>query len=368
MKIPQIDLLRQYRSLKGEIDGAVGDVLASGHFILGRWVSEIEDTVAGICGTRHGIGVASGTDALGLALLACDIEPGDEVITSPFSFVSVAEVVLRMGGKPVFVDIEPRTFNIDPDLVGEKITPKTKAIVPVHLYGQSAEMDPIMALREKRSIPVIEDAAQAIGARYKDRPVGSMGDMACLSFYPTKNLGCYGDGGMVVTNDDRLAESVSALRKHGQVEKYKYKFVGLNSRLDSIQAAILLAKAGKFAKWNEVRRAIATRYDEMLEGLPVQTPYASDCAYHVYHQYTLKADRRDDLQAYLSAKGVGTAIHYPLGLHLQEAYSGLGYKKGDLPVTDQVSREVISLPMFPELEDAEVEYVAECIRGFYGSG
>jgi dTDP-4-amino-4,6-dideoxygalactose transaminase len=365
LKVPQIDLVRQYESLKKDIDSGLADVLASGKFVLGPWVTEIEKAVAEVCGCKHGIGVASGTDALTLALCACDMKPGDEVITSPFSFVSVAEIVLIMGAVPVFIDIDKQTFNLDPNLLEAAITDKTKAIVPVHLYGQSADMDPIMELAAKRSIPVIEDSAQAIGARYKDRPIGSMGQMSCLSFYPTKNLGCYGDGGMVTTNDDNLADKVASLRRHGQDRKYMYRFVGFNSRLDSMQAAILLAKMGKLGKWNDARRSTAARYDEALKGLPVETPYVPDFAHHVYHQYTIKTEARDDLRAYLGEKGIGTAIHYPMGLHLQPAYTGLGYKKGDLPNCDEVSSLVLSLPMFPEMEDAEIEHVCTSIREFF---
>lgn len=367
MRVPQFDIVRQYRSLKEDIDKAVGDVLESGHFILGKWVGDIEKAVAEVTGAAYGIGVGSGTDALELALLACGVGPNDEVITSPFSFVSVAEIVLRMGAKPVFADIDRRTFNIDPARIDEKMTARTKAIVPVHLYGQSADMDAITDLAQARSVAVIEDAAQAIGARYRDRPVGSIGTMSCLSFYPTKNLGCYGDGGMVLTNDAELAERIESLRKHGQAEKYKYRFVGLNSRLDSIQAAILLSKIPKLRQWTEARRSVASRYDTMLKDLAVEIPYVSDFAYHVYHQYTIKAHERDELRAFLNDKGIGTAIHYPMGLHLQEAYRVLGYREGDLPICDEVSREVLSLPMFPEIEDAEVEYVGKSVREFYGN-
>jgi len=351
--------------MKPDIDGAVGQVLESGSFIMGRWVEEIEKTVASVCGARYGIGVASGTDALDITLAACDLRPGDEVITSPFSFVSVAEVAIRMGAKPVLVDIDPETFNNDAGAIAAAVTPRTKAIVPVHLYGQSCDMDPIMETGRKTGIPVIEDMCQAIGARYKGKPVGSMGAMSCISFYPTKNLGCYGDGGMILTNDDALREKLAALRKHGQADKYSYKYIGVNSRLDSIQAAILLAKAGKLAQWNERRRKIALLYDGLLQGLPVVTPYAAPYAYHVYHQYTIRAERRDQLQAHLKAKGIGTAIHYPIGIHMQDAYRRLGYKPGDLPNCDEASLRVLSLPMFPELEQAEVEYVAGAIREFY---
>ncbi|MFH1312606.1 MAG: DegT/DnrJ/EryC1/StrS family aminotransferase [Candidatus Eisenbacteria bacterium] len=368
MKVPQFDIARQYRSMKTEIGDAVDEVLESGQYVLGKWVKDIELAVARATGARHGIGVASGTDALALALIACDVGPGDEVITSPFSFVSVAEVAIRMGAKPVFVDIDRKTFNIDPGDLKKKITDRTRAIIPVHLYGQSADMDAVMRLVEGTRIAVIEDAAQAIGARYKDKPVCSIGTMSCLSFYPTKNLGCFGDGGMVLTNDDSLADRAESLRRHGQSEKYKYRFVGLNSRLDSLQAAILLAKFGKLKTWTEARRKVASRYDELLASTPVETPYVSDFAYHVYHQYTILTDARDDLRAFLAEKGIGTATHYPIGLHLQEAYADLGYKEGDLPNCDWAAERVISLPMFPELEEKEVDYVGESIQEFFKNG
>ncbi len=367
MKVPQIDLLRQYNSMKDDIDGNIAEVFSSGAFVMGKWVKEIEEKVSGLMGAKRGIGVASGTDALDLAMMACDVGPGDEVITSPFSFVSVAEVAIRMGAKPVFVDIDPKTFNMIPEQVEAAINDKTKAIVPVHIYGQSVDMDPMMEAAGRKGIPVIEDAAQAIGSRYKDKPVGSIGHLACLSFYPTKNLGCYGDGGMVLTNDDKLGDKVSALRKHGQVEKYKYKYIGVNSRLDSIQAAILLAKAKKIEAWNDRRRCVASMYNEKLAGLPLETPYVADFAYHIYHQYTLKARNRDGLQKFLGEKGVGTAIHYPLGLHLQEAYEPLGHKLGDFPNCDEAATKVISLPMFPEITDEEVDYICGAIREFYAN-
>jgi dTDP-4-amino-4,6-dideoxygalactose transaminase len=365
LKVSQIDLVRQYKTMKQDIDVAMGQVLESGSFILGRWVEEIEKSVAAVCGARYGIAVASGTDALDIALMACDLKAGDEVITSPFSFVSVAEVAIRMGAKPVLVDIDPKTFNSDAGAIAAAVTSRTKAIVPVHLYGQSVDMDPILETGRKKGIPVIEDMCQAIGARYKDRPVGSMGAASCISFYPTKNLGCYGDGGMLVTNDDILREKMAALRKHGQGDKYNYKYIGVNSRLDSIQAAILVAKVGNLPRWNEARRKIASLYDEMLRGLPVETPYVAPYAYHVYHQYTIRADRRDQLQAHLRERGIGTAIHYPRGIHLQDAYRHLGYKPGDLANCDEAALRVLSLPMFPELERAEIEYVARAIREFY---
>lgn len=367
MKLPQIDLIRQYTHLKPEIDAAIAEVLQSGQFIMGKWVAELEGKVAEICGAKHAIGVASGTDALKIALFACGLRHGDEVITSPFSFVSVAEVAVLLGAKPVFVDIDKQTFNIDPDLLKSKITSRTKAVVPVHLYGQSADMDPIMEIARQKSLFVIEDAAQAIGAKYKGKPVGSIGDIGCLSFYPTKNLGCYGDGGMILTNDDSMAKNIESLRRHGQSDKYSYRLVGFNSRLDSIQAAIMLAKIGHLEQWTQQRRRIAHLYNKMLADLPLEVPYEAEYAYHVYHQYTIKTDKRDHLREFLSAKGIGTAIHYPMGLHMQEAYRDLGYNPGDLPNCDQVSQQVLSLPMFPELRDDEISYVVEAIKGFFES-
>lgn len=368
MKVPLIDLTRQYVSLKDEIDGGIAEVVGSGKFIMGPWVEEIEKEISELMGTKYAIGVASGTDALEVALRAVDLGPGDEVITSPFSFVSVAEVVVKMGAKCVFVDIDPRNFNMIPGELEGAINQRTKAIVPVHIFGQSADMDPINDVARERSIPVIEDAAQAIGSRYKELPVGSLGTMATLSFFPTKNLGCYGDGGMVLTSDDGLYERASSIRKHGESERYKYKYIGMNSRLDSIQAAVLLAKSKKIREWNDRRREIASIYDDAFADTPVETPYVEDYAYHIYHQYTIKVDKRDELRAFLGEKGVGNAIHYPLGIHLQEAYAALGYRPGDLPNTEDAARKVMSLPVFPELERAEIDYVITSVKGFFGHG
>lgn len=368
MKVPLIDLTRQYRLLKDEIDGGIAEVVESGRFIMGPWVGEIEKEISRLMGAKYGIGVASGTDALEVALRAVDLSPGDEVVTSPFSFVSVAEVAVKMGAGCVFVDIDPANFNILPERLREVVNDKTKAIVPVHIFGQSADMDPINEIAAERGIPVIEDAAQAIGSRYKDRPVGSLGDMATLSFFPTKNLGCYGDGGMVLTSDDRLHERASSIRKHGESERYKYKYVGMNSRLDSIQAAVLLAKSKRISGWNERRREIASMYDRAFGDIPVETPHAEDYAYHIYHQYTIKVEKRDEMRAFLAEKGVGNAIHYPLGIHIQEAYSALGYRPGDLPNTEEAARKVMSLPVFPELEQDEIDYVIDSVKEFFTGG
>jgi hypothetical protein len=365
LKVPLIDLVRQYKSLKNEIDAGMAEVVESGRFIMGPWVAEIEKELSGLMGTKYGMGVASGTDALEVALRAVDLKPGDEVITTPFSFVSVAEVAVKMGAGCVFVDIDPDNFNMIPARIEDAITDKTRAIVPVHLFGQSADMDAINEIAAEKGIPVIEDACQAIGSRYKDRPVGSLGDLATLSFFPTKNLGCYGDGGMVLTSDDGYYELASSIRKHGESERYKYKYIGMNSRLDSIQAAVLLAKAKKIEQWNERRREIAGIYKEAFADVPVETPIEEDYAYHIYHQYTVKVEKRDELKAFLTEKGVGCAIHYPLGIHLQEAYAALGYRPGDLPNTEEAAARVLSLPVFPELEQAEMEYVISTVKEFF---
>jgi dTDP-4-amino-4,6-dideoxygalactose transaminase len=368
LKVPLIDLTRQYHSLKNDIDGAIAEVVESGRFIMGPWVGGIEKEISGLMGTAYGIGVASGTDALEVALRAVDLQPGEEVITTPFSFVSVAEVAVKMGAGCVFVDIDAANFNIIPDEIEAAITPKTKAIVPVHLFGQSADMDSINEIAAKKGIPVIEDACQAVGSGYKNRPVGSLGEMATLSFFPTKNLGCYGDGGMVLTSDEGLYERASSIRKHGESERYKYKYIGMNSRLDSIQAAVLLVKARRIKQWNERRREIAAMYDEAFADLPVVTPHVEKYAYHIYHQYTIKVEKRDEFRTFLNERGVGNAIHYPLGIHLQEAYEALGYKPGDLPNTEEAARTVVSLPVFPELEQKEIEYVIASVREFFQNG
>jgi dTDP-4-amino-4,6-dideoxygalactose transaminase len=334
--IPILDLKAQYESIKDEIDAAIAEVLESTQFILGPAVRDLEQRVAAYCGCKYGVGVASGTDALRLTLTALGIGPGpfgtaqdkDEVITTPFTFIATANTISHCGARPVFVDIDPRTYNIDPAAIEAAITERTKAIVVVHLYGQPADMDPIMELAEAHGLYVVEDAAQAIGAHYKGRRVGSIGHAACLSFYPTKNLGAYGDGGMVVTNDAALAEKVDILRRQGGKKKYHAEVLGFNSRLDSLQAAILGVKLKHLDDWNEARRRVAQRYNELLASLPVTTPYESPDAYHVYHQYTIRAPQRDALAAYLKERGIGTMIYYPVPLHLQELYVSQGCGEG----------------------------------------
>ena len=384
--IPILNLKAQYGSIKDEVNAAIAEVLESTQFILGPAVRELEQKVAAYCGCKYGVGVASGTDALRLTLTALNIGPGDEVITTPFTFIATANTISHCGARPVFVDIDPRTYNIDPAAIEAAITEHTKAILPVHLYGQPADMDPIMELAEAHGLYVIEDAAQAIGARHKGQRVGSIGHAGCLSFYPTKNLGAYGDGGMVVTNDAALAlwntndsaglalssdystglaEKVDVLRRQGSKKKYHAEVLGFNSRLDSLQAAILGVKLKYLDDWNEARRQVAQRYNELLAGLPVTMPYESPDVYHVYHQYTIRAEQRDALAAYLKERGIGTMVYYPIPLHLQELYADLGYGEGSLPASEAAGREVLSLPMCPELTEAQQQEVVRGICEFY---
>jgi len=373
MNIPILDLKRQYQSIKSEIDSAIARVIESGQFILGPEVEAFERAVAQYLGVKHAIGVASGTDALWLALKAANIGPGDRVIVPSFTFFATAGAVCNVGATPIFADIDPQTFNIDPDSVrnllesNAQIREKTKAIIPVHLYGQPAEMDEILELAQRYELTVIEDAAQAIGARYKDRTVGTLGHLGCFSFFPTKNLGAYGDGGLVVTNDDALAERVRMLRVHGSKPKYYHHIVGTNSRLDALQAAILRVKLAHLDEWTRARQHIAAQYDtafSQLKGLTV--PYRAPERTHIYHQYTIRVlgGRRDALQKFLKEHGISTEIYYPLPLHLQPCFAHLGYREGQLPESERASREVLSLPIFPELTMEEQERVIKAIQKF----
>jgi dTDP-4-amino-4,6-dideoxygalactose transaminase len=363
--IPILDLRAQYHSIKREVDTAVGGVLESGSFILGPNVKALEQEIARICGCGHGIGMASGTDALRLALDALQIGPGDEVITTPFTFVATANTVSRAGATPVFVDIDPRTFNIDPTRIEAAITKRTRAIVPVHLYGQPCDMKPIMELADAHRLAVIEDSAQAIGATYDGQPVSSFGVIGCFSFYPTKNLGAYGDAGMAVTCSDEIASLLDVLRRHGGRVKYYHERIGYNSRLDEMQAAILRVKLRHLDEWTSARRRVAARYDELLAGTPVATPYQAPNIKHVFHQYTIRTPRRDELEIFLRGKGIGTMIYYPVPLHLQQIYAGLGLGPGSLPEAERAAQEVLSLPIYPELTDGQIEEVAAAIRAFY---
>ena len=362
MTVPILDLKAQYATIKDEIQAAVNGVLENQHFILGPEVKALEKEIAEYCGTKYAVGVASGTDALILGLRACGVGPGDEVIVPSFTFIATADAVSLLGGEPVFADIDPDTFNLDPKSVERRITPRTKAIVPVHLYGQSADMDPILALAKAHNLKVIEDTAQAIGATYKGRKTASMGDVGCISFFPSKNLGGYGDGGMVVTNSDEVAKHLMSLRAHGSTKKYLSDEQGWNSRLDELQAAILRVKLRHLDQWSIQRREAARRYDNLLQGLPgIVTPKRSGFGDHVFHQYTVRVPQRDLMQKRLAEAGVTTMIYYPHPIHLQPIYASLGYREGDLPVTEAACKQVFSLPMFPELTPEQSEYVSSAL-------
>lgn len=369
MRIPLVDLRAQYGSIKDEIDAAIYRVLEHGQFILGPEVKAFEEEMAAYCGTKFAVGVASGTDALHLALLACGIKPGDEVITTPFTFIATAESIAKCGARLVFVDIEPRTYNIDPTQIETKINPKTKAIVPVHLYGQPAAMEPILELAAKHNLRVIEDCAQALGAEYKGKKVGSLGDAGCLSFFPAKNLGAYGDGGMVITNDPDVAETVDVLRKHGSKSSYYHAMHGFNSRLDALQAAILRVKLKHLDRWNEQRCSKASLYTRLIGQIDgIEPPYVeehnkSSCNYYTIRLVDSRLDR-NGLREYLESKGIQTMIYYPLSLHLQEVYRGLGYKLGDLPESEQAQEQVLSLPMYPELSEMQIEEIVEALSEY----
>ena len=365
MKIQMVDVVGQYQRIKNDVDSAIHAVLDSGQFINGKEVGEFECESAGYIGLKYAIGCASGTDALQIAMMALHIGPGDEVITTPFTFVATAETIAILGARPVYVDIQADTFNIDPALVEAAITPRTRAIIPVHLYGQPADMDQLMEISRKRNIPVIEDAAQAMGASYKARKVGGIGRIGCISFFPSKNLGCFGDGGMMVTNDKELAEAMKVIAAHGSRVKYYHDMLGVNSRLDTLQAAILKVKLRHLEEFNAARQRAAGRYDDMLRGTPVTTPYAAPYGQHIFHQYTIRAPKRDALAEHLKARGIPHAIYYPVPLHLQKAYAMSGGKVGDFPVSERAAAEVLSLPMHSELTQEQQEVVTSAIKEFY---
>lgn len=362
--IPTCDLAAQYHSIRPEIDAAIREVLEGGTFTLGPKVRDLERELAEFCGCEYGVGVASGTDALRLAMDALEIGPGDEVITTPFTFVSTASEVTRAGGTPVFVDIEPATMNIDPAGVERAVTARTRALLPVHLYGHPADMTALLEIAERHNLPVIEDAAQAMGASCRGRPVGSFGVLSCMSFFPTKLLGAYGDAGMIVTRDRALADKIDVLRRFGGSTRYRHDRLGYNSRLDELQAAVLRVKLRHLRRWNERRRQIAALYGRLLAGLPVVLPHEGRDAVHVYQEYTIRSERRDAMQAFLRARGIETAVYYPLPLHMQELYRDLGLGKGSFPEAERAAAEVLSLPIYPEMGDAQVEEVAEAIHAF----
>lgn len=361
-KIPLVDLKAQYAAIHPEIDAAMRRVVTNASFILGEEVASFEREFASFCRINHCVGVASGTAALHLALLACGIGPGDEVVTTAHTFISTAQAVSRTGAKPVFVDIEKNGYNMDPDQVEGAITPRTKALLPVHLYGQPADMGSMMEIARRHHLRVIEDAAQAHGAEYHGKRVGTLGHVACFSFYPGKNLGAYGDGGAVVTGDAEIADRVRLLRNHGRKGKYEHLVEGYGERLDALQAAILRAKLPYLEGWNERRRRHAGRYRQMLAGLPLMLQADVQDTSPVYHLFVVRTESRDELQARLKAEGIETGIHYPIPLPLQQVYRHLGYKAGDFPRTEQAAREILSLPLFPEMTDPEMDRIVEAIK------
>ncbi|MDD4239445.1 MAG: DegT/DnrJ/EryC1/StrS family aminotransferase [Desulfotomaculaceae bacterium] len=361
MSIPLLDLKAQYHTLSKEILAAITDVLASGEYVMGGNVRALENSIAQMCEVKHGIGVASGTDALLLSLIALGIGQGDEVITTPYTFFSTAEVISKVQGTPVFVDIDPRTFNLDVKLVEKKITSRTKAILPVHIFGQTADLDELLELCAKYKLQMVEDACQAIGAHYKGRPAGSLGSTGCFSFYPTKNLGGYGDGGMIVTNDDTLADRLRVLRVHGSRQRYYHTVPGYNSRLDEIQAAVLRVKLKYLAQWNEARRARAALYDQLLKESAIETPHVEAWNESVYHLYVVRSKERDRLKSRLAQAGISSGVYYPLPLHLQEVYKALGYQYGDLPEAERTSCEALALPLYPEMTETKVRQVVKVL-------
>ncbi len=374
MAVPLLDLKRQYAQISEEIRARLDAVVTSQEFVLGRVVEEFEFAVAEMLGVAHAIGVASGTDALLLPLRALDLEPGDEVITVPFTFFATAGAIHNAGGRPVFVDIDAATFNIDPGRVEAAITSRTRAIIPVHLFGQMAEMAPLRELADRHGVLLLEDAAQAIGARQRCgdswQTTGGVGDCAAFSFFPSKNLGGFGDGGMIVTNDAALAQRLRRIRVHGGLRTYHHEEVGTNSRLDALQAAVLHAKLPHLARWSEGRRRNAAWYDERLADLEragrIERPRIWEANESIYNQYTLRVRDRDALREHLTARGIGNAVYYPLPLHLQPCFSYLGHSVADFPESERAAGEVLSLPIFPELEGCELEEVAAAIEEFYG--
>ncbi|MGQ9615291.1 MAG: DegT/DnrJ/EryC1/StrS family aminotransferase [Spirochaetota bacterium] len=363
MKIPFLDLKRQYGMIKDEIDDALERVVSSGIYIGGEEVSSFEKEVAGYVSVKHAVGVSSGTDALLATLMALGVGRDDEVITTPFTFIATAEVISFLGAKPVFVDIDEKTFNIDTERLEKAINKKTKGIIPVHLFGQMAEMEKIKGIAEEHGLWVVEDAAQSIGAMLNGKMACSFGDAGCLSFFPSKNLGGFGDGGLVLTNDERIAFRVRIIKEHGSEKRYHHSVIGINGRLDAIQAAILRVKLRHLEGWIEKRIEHARIYNEGLKGL-VSVPETKDGYRHVFNQYCILTDRRDELAKFLNERGIPTAIYYPIPLHLQPVFAYLGYREGHFPVSESVSRQILALPIFPELTTEEQNYIIESIRAF----
>jgi dTDP-4-amino-4,6-dideoxygalactose transaminase len=369
MKVPLLDLSEQNQKLRPEIEAALARVLDTNAFILGGEVKALEDELAAYCDTKHAIGCASGSDALLLALMALDVGPGDEVITTPYSFFATVSSITRLGAVPVFVDIDPETFNLDVSQIEARITERTKAIEPVHLYGQCADMADLQRISKKAGVPIVEDAAQAIGAEVDGKRAGEMGEIGCFSFYPSKNLGGMGDGGFMTTNDDELAHKLRALRVHGAEERYHHKWVGLNSRLDGFQGAVLRAKLPHLDEWSDKRKRNADRYRELSTdaGLTEQIvlPFERSGVRHIYNQFVIRVPvRRDELRQFLTTNEIGTDVYYPVPLHLQECFAYLGYREGDLPEAEKAARETLALPIYPEMTSEQQDYVVAKISEF----
>ena len=378
MNVKLLDLSPQYRSIRREVLQRIKEVCDAQSFVLGKNVAALEEEIGAFCNSRYAVGVASGSDALLLALMACGVGPGDRVITTPYTFFATVSAIVRLGAIPVFIDIDPETYNIDPHGIEEylkkasrraAVARSVKAILPVHLFGQCADMKPITALAKKYGLKVVEDAAQSIGAEYRGKRAGSLGNIGCFSFYPSKNLGGFGDGGMVTTNSKGLADKLRILRVHGSKVKYYHEYVGINSRLDEIQAAVLRLKLTRLERWEEGRGKNARRYDRLFKakGLAsmVSTPEVDPDNRSIYNQYVVRVKKRDVLRSHLSAKGVGTEIYYPVPLHLQKCFSEFGYKRGSLPVSEKAARETVALPIYPELTAREQQYVVDTIGEFY---
>ena len=370
MRIPLLDLRAQYERIRHEIEPVITDVVESQYFVMGPKVTQCEAAVAEYSTCAHGIGVSSGTDALLVSLMAEGIGPDDEVITTPYTFFATAGCITRVGARPVFVDIDSITYNLDPELLESRVTSRTKAIVPVHLYGQMADMDPILDIAERHSLVVIEDAAQAIGSEYKGRRAGSLGDYGCFSFFPSKNLGCFGDGGMVVTNDPERSERLKRLRNHGAKPKYYYGLVGGNFRLDALQAAVVTTKLSHLDTWTAERQSNAARYDHLFDqsGLvgsgTVSVPQATESR-HVFNQYVDRVPRRDELREHLRSHEIGSEVYYPRPMHLQECFAYLGYQSGDYPQSERAAKNTLALPIYPELTDRQAEHIVQTVADFY---
>ena len=363
--VPYLDLRAQLKPLRAELDAAIARTLDNCSFCLGPDVAQFEKDFAAFCGAQHALGFNSGTSALHVAMRLLGVGPGDEVITTPYTFIATSWAISYCGAKPVYVDIDDATFNLDPKLIEKAITPRTKAVLPVHLYGQPFDVDAVAAICKKHKLPFVEDAAQAHGAKYKGKSIGTFGAVSCFSFYPAKNLGACGEGGALVTNDAALATRAKSLREHGSTVRYHHDEVGYNYRLEGIQGAVLGVKLKHLAHWTRERQRVATRYAELLADMPLQLPTVTVGNESAWHLYTVRSPRRDELKKFLDENKIGNAVHYPMPLHLQKVYAPLGYKAGDFPVAEKASREVLSLPMFPELTDAQIQRVADVVQEFF---